>query len=295
MTAILFDGFREYRLRPGIHRIGRDRRACDLGFDDELLSRLHACLVGYPRQRWMILDLRSSNGTHVNGVPVRYRALEDLDAIELGSTRLVFREDPQAPEDWDAWQPLPQRDRLPAALAPELVDEHLAHARRSTFDRLAAIQSAGRLALRRAGDPRLAEELARRVVPLTAGRWSWVLVPEAGGGPWTAAALGGEERLGARVPAVARQLADLAAEGHRALASAGPGRDPWLHGAPGDDVGPILAAPLWAGERVRAALVVARGAGQAPFDEDDRVALERYAGFAGAAWAASFGARDPGQ
>lgn len=294
MSAILYDGFQEFRLEPGVRRIGRDRRVCDLVFEDELLSRLHACLVGYPRQRWQILDLRSSNGTIVNGVPVRYRALEDLDAIEVGSTRLVFREDPDAPADLGPWMPALDRERLAPALAPELVDDHMARVRHSTFDRLVATQSAGRLALAQAGGPRLAEELARRARQLVGGAWAWVLVREPGEGPWDVAALDGERPEGPRVPAVARQMADLAAEGGRALLSAGPGRDPWLRATPGDDLGPSLAAPLRVDRVARATLVVGRGRGGELFDEDDRVVLERYAGFASAAWGASFG-RPPAQ
>jgi hypothetical protein len=294
VTAILYDGFQEYRLDPGVRRIGRDRRYCDLVFEDELLSRIHACLVGSPRHRWLVLDLRSSNGTIVNGVPVRYRALEDLDAIEVGSTRLVFREDPDAPEDDGPWMPPGARERLAPALAADLADDHLARARRSTFDRLVATQSAGRLALAQAGSPRLPEELARRSRELLGGRWAWVLAREGGGGAWEAAAVNGERVGGPRVPAVARQLADLATEGSRALLTAGPGRDPWLRDAPGEDLGPALAAPLRVGNEVRAALVVGRETGGDLYDEDDRVTLERYAGFAGAAWGASFGSSPRG-
>lgn len=185
--------------------------------------------------------------------------------------------------------PREDRERLAPALAAELADDHLARARRSTFDRLVATQSAGRLAMAQAGSPRLAEELARRSRQLVGSRWAWVLAREGGDGSWVAAAIEGELPGGPRLPAVARQMADLGAEGSRALLSAGPGRDPWLRSGPGENLGPSLAAPLRVEGEVRAVLVVGREVGGALFDEDDRISLERYAGFAGAAWGASFG------
>lgn len=69
--------------------IGRDA-ACDVSLNDLLISRHHAELIaneGY----WEIVDLKSSNGTRINGEDVTRRRLRDGDAILLGKTLLHFK------------------------------------------------------------------------------------------------------------------------------------------------------------------------------------------------------------
>ena len=51
---------------------------------------------GAPR---VLVDLGSTNGTFVNGQPVRRVALTDGTRISLGRTALVFRQDGPGPED----------------------------------------------------------------------------------------------------------------------------------------------------------------------------------------------------
>jgi predicted component of type VI protein secretion system len=59
--------------------------------DDPKISRLHAVMEHYPAG-WSIRDLGSSNGTTVNGEPVRSEhRLLDGDEITLGDVRIVFR------------------------------------------------------------------------------------------------------------------------------------------------------------------------------------------------------------
>lgn len=64
---------------------------------DPSLSRMHAALERFPAG-WCVRDLSSTNGTFVNGVRVvAERPLHPGDEIRVGSTRLVYRADHQAP------------------------------------------------------------------------------------------------------------------------------------------------------------------------------------------------------
>jgi transcriptional regulator with GAF, ATPase, and Fis domain len=56
---------------------------------DPALSRRHCMFVGTERA-WTIRDLKSSNGTFVNGVQVSVHALEDGDRIRIGNSVLLF-------------------------------------------------------------------------------------------------------------------------------------------------------------------------------------------------------------
>lgn len=69
--------------------IGRSR-ACDIVLDDANVSRRHAEVR--PRgDGWVVVDLGSTNGVAVNGVPIEHaHALKPGDRIELGTTMLTF-------------------------------------------------------------------------------------------------------------------------------------------------------------------------------------------------------------
>ncbi|WP_433389161.1 FHA domain-containing protein [Micromonospora sp. KLBMP9576] len=71
--------------------------ANDLPIDSKLVSRLHALVERYP-SGWSIRDLGSTNGTSVNGSPVRQaQILRDGDRVEIGPTRLLFHAPAQHP------------------------------------------------------------------------------------------------------------------------------------------------------------------------------------------------------
>jgi serine phosphatase RsbU (regulator of sigma subunit)/pSer/pThr/pTyr-binding forkhead associated (FHA) protein len=73
--------------------IGRSRSA-GLHFDDRTLSRLHARLEPAEGE-WRLTDLGSSNGSFVNGRPLKTAAgLRDGDVVRLGSFSFAFRADP---------------------------------------------------------------------------------------------------------------------------------------------------------------------------------------------------------
>lgn len=82
---------RAYMLDAPIITIGR-RSGNDIALLDLEVSRQHA-RIDFVSSTYFVSDLGSTNGTRVNGRPVKGRqALRDGDVIELGSQRLRFRE-----------------------------------------------------------------------------------------------------------------------------------------------------------------------------------------------------------
>jgi hypothetical protein len=78
-----------YSLRAEITRIGR-QPDCDVFLDSKDVSRYHAQIVR-ESGRFMIEDLRSRNGTQVNGqILTGALALEDGDEITISSLRFAF-------------------------------------------------------------------------------------------------------------------------------------------------------------------------------------------------------------
>ncbi len=79
-------------LGPEPLTIGRDP-ACDLVLDDRRVSRRHAEIR--PRLgRYTLYDLRSTNGTFVNGRRVTEVVLSDGDQLSIGGIELAFRAEP---------------------------------------------------------------------------------------------------------------------------------------------------------------------------------------------------------
>jgi transcriptional regulator with GAF, ATPase, and Fis domain len=77
--------------------IGRDPHS-QLCLDDRLVSRRHA-LIARKNDQLEISDLKSANGTMVNGMPVKQRRLAHCDQITIGDSLLLFLldEDEAAP------------------------------------------------------------------------------------------------------------------------------------------------------------------------------------------------------
>lgn len=109
--------------------IGRDRNA-GIPIQDKRMSRRHA-LVQYVVDRgFYLLDLNSTNGSYVNGEPVRRPVLlKDGDRIRLGSLSFVFFQcqdsrqvatiSPEVLQSLGVNQPA---DSLPAALQPTAIN-----------------------------------------------------------------------------------------------------------------------------------------------------------------------------
>ncbi len=68
--------------------IGRDD--ADLSLQDPFISRRHTEIKS-DKQRWLISDLSSTNGSFVNDIPAKGQELLDGDIIEVGYSTLMFR------------------------------------------------------------------------------------------------------------------------------------------------------------------------------------------------------------
>jgi DNA-binding winged helix-turn-helix (wHTH) protein len=88
--ACLVLGRREWRLSEGSNLLGRDRD-CAIRIDSAAVSRHHARIVVGPSET-TVEDLKSKNGTNVNGVRVGRRvALTDGDRIRVGPVTITYR------------------------------------------------------------------------------------------------------------------------------------------------------------------------------------------------------------
>jgi adenylate cyclase len=87
------DGGETFRIaRGGDCKIGRSQQNC-IVLDDKKVSRHHAEIRAQAGLGYLVLDLGSRNGTHVNGRRIhRPTPLNDKDVLELGSNQFVFRE-----------------------------------------------------------------------------------------------------------------------------------------------------------------------------------------------------------
>jgi pSer/pThr/pTyr-binding forkhead associated (FHA) protein len=86
-----------YDLQTPVTLLGRGTD-CDLRLVDPGVSRHHAELRVEDDQV-VLVDLGSTNGTLVNGQPVRRVTLTDGTNVTLGRTSLVFRQDPAYRQD----------------------------------------------------------------------------------------------------------------------------------------------------------------------------------------------------
>ena len=82
---------RTYELTAPVTMLGRGTD-CDLRLVDPGVSRHHAELR-VEDDEVVLVDLGSTNGTFVNGEPVRRVSLTDGTRVTLGRTTLVFRRD----------------------------------------------------------------------------------------------------------------------------------------------------------------------------------------------------------
>jgi DNA-binding winged helix-turn-helix (wHTH) protein len=86
-------GSRTFALAKGDNVIGRDPR-CDVWLDHSGVSRRHAEIrVASGRERPVLTDLESTNGTFVKGKKIESPTqLADGDVIKIGSVSVKFRE-----------------------------------------------------------------------------------------------------------------------------------------------------------------------------------------------------------
>lgn len=88
-TPVLDVDGRRFPLLKGRTVIGRGSEA-DVTLDDAGASRRHA-EVQWDGQRARVRDLGSTNGTQLNGAPVKDAVLEPDSVITIGRSRIVFR------------------------------------------------------------------------------------------------------------------------------------------------------------------------------------------------------------
>ena len=88
---------RLYPLNGSSATIGRNP-SCEIVLTDPAASRLHAklkaetCEGDNRKTHYRLFDMASENGTQINGELASATLLKDGDAIEIGSTRLVFKQ-----------------------------------------------------------------------------------------------------------------------------------------------------------------------------------------------------------
>ncbi len=68
---------------------GRSKEA-DIPLEDNMLSRKH-CEVKHAGGAFVLTDLKSKNGTFVNGTPVSTWQLKEGDLISIGNSQLLFK------------------------------------------------------------------------------------------------------------------------------------------------------------------------------------------------------------
>lgn len=90
VTNILGKGSQCLTQSQNLWIIGRDSQRVNLPILDKRLSRRHAA-IRYTNGQFYLVDLGSSNGSYVNGEPVRRCfVLKDGDRIRLGSLSFAF-------------------------------------------------------------------------------------------------------------------------------------------------------------------------------------------------------------
>src|SRR5881296_90381 len=81
-----------FRLRPGaVKTVGRATRA-DFIVDAALVSRLH-CRITAGADKLEVVDLKSTNGTFVNGKRISKAQVADGDTLRVGRVQLTVRSD----------------------------------------------------------------------------------------------------------------------------------------------------------------------------------------------------------
>lgn len=73
------------------HTIGRDGTRCNIVLDDPGVSTEHARLQ-FERGQFVLYDLASTNSTFVNKRRIQKQSLMDGDVIQMGETKMVFKE-----------------------------------------------------------------------------------------------------------------------------------------------------------------------------------------------------------
>jgi pSer/pThr/pTyr-binding forkhead associated (FHA) protein len=90
-------GSQSIELRGDQFTIGR-KADNDLPIEDHTVSSRHARIVRV-QSVYFLEDLKSTNGTAVNGTPIERAQLHDADVITIGRHRLIFQDSPSSPAE----------------------------------------------------------------------------------------------------------------------------------------------------------------------------------------------------
>lgn len=90
----------EGKYKGGPYRVTQERVRIGRGLDNDIqlafdssVSRYHAQVL-CQGEKFSIVDLNSSNGTLVNGVPIKDKELKDQDIVSIGQTKIRFHVNP---------------------------------------------------------------------------------------------------------------------------------------------------------------------------------------------------------
>lgn len=112
--------------------IGREPPPGNVRLALSSVSRVHARIAG-AGSRWTIADVGSRNGTHVNGLPIKERELDEGDVVRIGDT--LFEYVGANASSYAAYRPDGTMVPPAARLAPELAGDVVGG---FVMDRLAA-------------------------------------------------------------------------------------------------------------------------------------------------------------
>jgi len=89
--VVISGRYKGHRIPLGkdIVRIGRDR-ACEIALDDEAASRIHSEVIR-DKEGYLLRDLRSTNGTFLNGAKITESRLQNGDRIGVGDTIMLMQ------------------------------------------------------------------------------------------------------------------------------------------------------------------------------------------------------------
>ncbi|RME04029.1 MAG: FHA domain-containing protein [Planctomycetota bacterium] len=88
-TFLLFSHcIKKVEIDGPVTTIGRDKES-HLVIPDKMLSRKH-CLIEKDGDTYKVIDLKSSNGTFVNGVRVKSKEIHPEDRIKIGESILYY-------------------------------------------------------------------------------------------------------------------------------------------------------------------------------------------------------------
>src|SRR5687768_17119262 len=101
LAVVLSGGIRHYELGDRVVTVGRDESNA-ASVSDQRASRFHCVIESLPTGRFRVRDLKSRNGTKVNGQRVEARLLTPGDTISVGGTQINFRDQRTVPQWFDS-------------------------------------------------------------------------------------------------------------------------------------------------------------------------------------------------